>query len=83
MKTVELSEAEGSEKAIRAGQSEEVIVTQQGTPVALVVPFDSDDLEWYARERDPEFIKSIAQAREEFKQGKWVSHEQLKSELGL
>lgn len=49
----------------------------------LVSDFDDDDLYWYEREKDPEFIASIAQAREEVAQGKTVTHEELKKELGL
>ena len=83
MKTFELSGPASSEEAICAGQTEETIVTRGGKPVAMIVPFDQDDLEWYARESDPGFIKSIARARQQAKSGNVVSHEQLKSELGI
>ena len=65
MKSIELTTPAASEQAIRDGQAEEVVVLQDGRPVALVVSFDEDDLEWYARERDPAFIQSIARAREQ------------------
>ena len=32
-----------------------------GTPFALLMPFDDDDLEWYPRERDPKFLASLAE----------------------
>ena len=80
MKTVELSGPTSSEQAIRAGESEEVVVLRDGKPVAIVVPFDEDDLAWYARERDPQFIESIARAREQVKAGRTVSHEELKKQ---
>lgn len=83
MKTVELSAPAASERAIREGQTEEVVVLQDGRPVALVVPFDEDDLEWYSRERDPVFIESIARAREQAKNGQTVAHDDLKRKLGL
>jgi len=83
MKKVELSSPAASEQAIRDGQSEEVIVLQDGRPVAMVVPFDEDDLEWYAREHDPAFIESIARAREQAKAGQTVPHDELKTQLGL
>jgi len=38
---------------------------------------------WYARERDPAFLESLAKARRQVEQGKTVSHENLKRELGL
>ena len=83
MKTVELSGPASSEQAIRAGESEEVVVMRDGKPVAIVVPFDEEDLVWYATERDPQFLESIARAREEVKAGRTVSHENLKKEMGL
>ena len=44
-----------------------------GHAVALVVPFDDDDAEWYERERDPAFIASIAEARKQIREGKSLS----------
>ena len=49
---------------------DDLILTRDGHAVALVMPFDDDDLEWYARERDPEFLNSIARAREQVKTGR-------------
>ena len=83
MKTVDVSAPGSSEQAIPDGQSEDVLVLRDGRPVALLVPFDEDDLDWYARERDPAFIQSIARAREQVRSGKAISHDQLKAELGL
>jgi antitoxin (DNA-binding transcriptional repressor) of toxin-antitoxin stability system len=83
MKPIELSVPAACERAIRQGQTEEVVVLQDGRPVALVVPFDEDDLEWYSRERDPAFIESIARAREQAKKGQTVAHDDLKTKLGL
>jgi antitoxin (DNA-binding transcriptional repressor) of toxin-antitoxin stability system len=83
MKKIELNTPAASEQAIRDGQAEEVVVLQDGHPVALVVPFDGDDLEWYARERDPAFIESIARAREQAEAGQTLSQDDLKRQLGL
>jgi len=83
MKSIELTTPAASEQAIRDGQAEEVVVLQGGRPVALVVPFDEDDLEWYARERDPAFVQSIARAREQAGAGQTLSHDELKAKLGL
>ena len=82
MKTIELADAASGERAIREGQTEDVLVTRDGRPVALVAPFDEDESAWYARENDPQFIQSIARAREQVKSGRTVSHEQLNAELG-
>ncbi|MDB5354523.1 MAG: hypothetical protein JWN24_976 [Phycisphaerales bacterium] len=83
MKTIEHTGPAASEQAIREGQSQDVVVLQDGKPVALVVPFDGDDLRWYATEHDATFIESIAQARDDVRAGRSVSHEELKKELGL
>ena len=62
---------------------EEVLVLRDGHPVALLTPFDDDDLEWYLRERDPAFIESIARARKQIAEGDTVSLEELKREFGI
>jgi hypothetical protein len=48
-----------------------------------MTPFDEDDLARYARERDLVFLESLAKARQQAEQGKTVSHEHLKRDLGL
>jgi antitoxin (DNA-binding transcriptional repressor) of toxin-antitoxin stability system len=83
VKTITLKDPQSSDEALREGQHEEVVVLVDGKVVALVVPFDDDDLEWYAKERDPAFIASIARARSDAQSGKTVSHDQLKTQLGL
>jgi antitoxin (DNA-binding transcriptional repressor) of toxin-antitoxin stability system len=83
MKKIELNTPAASEQAIREGQVEDVIVLEDGRPVALVMPFDEDDLAWYARERDPAFIESIAEARRQVAAGQTIRHDELNKRLGL
>lgn len=83
MKAIEVSNPETSEQAIQNGQTEDTVVLRNGQPVAMVVPFDQDDLQWYATEHDPQFIQSIAIGREQIKAGKSISHEALKKQLGI
>jgi antitoxin (DNA-binding transcriptional repressor) of toxin-antitoxin stability system len=83
MKTITLTDDSSAKEALDQGQNEEVIVLRDGQPVAMVVPFDEDDLEWYARERDPEFLASIARAREQIRTGQGISHVELKRQLGI
>ncbi len=64
-------------------EQEDILLLRDGHPVALVIPFDEEDLQWYARERDPVFLASIAEAREQVKQGRTVLHGDLKRELGV
>jgi hypothetical protein len=44
---------------------------------------DDDDLQWYARERDPAFLASLARARQQVREGKTIRHDDLKRELGI
>jgi antitoxin (DNA-binding transcriptional repressor) of toxin-antitoxin stability system len=83
MKTVIWTENTPWDEVLREGEQEEVIVMRDGHAVALLVPFDDDDLDWYARERDPSFLASIIDARQQVEQGRTMSHEDLKRELGL
>lgn len=83
MKTVDVRDDATLAAVLSRGPDEEVVVVRDGHAVALVVPFDDDHLEWYARERDPAFIDSIARARQEVADGKTVDHAELKSRLGL
>ncbi len=83
MKTLNWNEHISSAEIIQAAEGEDVVLMRDGHAVALVVPFDDDDLEWYALERDPAFLASIARAREQVRQGRTRSHEELKRELDL
>lgn len=83
MRTAKWTDQTSADELLREGQHEEVVVVRDGQPVALVVPFDADDLEWYARERDPRFLDSIAAARRDVADGRAISHDELKRELGL
>ena len=86
MKTVTWTENTSCADIVRQAEHEEVILMRDGHAVALVTPFDDDDLEWYAREHDPAFLASIARARESRRAGtdqRTTSHQDLKRELGL
>ncbi len=71
------------DEVLRAGEEGEILLMRDGHAVMLLVPFDDDDLDWYARERDPEFLSSIAQARRQIEQGRTMSREDLKRELKM
>ena len=83
MKTVTWTDNTAWEEAIRQAEQGDVLVVRGGHAVALLMPFDDDDLEWYGRERDPEFLASLAQARRQVQEGRTIGHDALKSELGL
>lgn len=50
---------------------------RDGRPVALVTRLDEDDWEWFAREREPEFIASIRRARAQIARGETLSDSEL------
>ncbi len=83
MKTVSWTANSSWDEVLRLAGKEEVLVLRDGHPVVLMTPFDDDDLAWYARERDPAFLASLAKARVQVEEGQSVSHEDLKKELGL
>ena len=83
MKTVPCNSTTTCDEIVRQAELDDMILTRDGHAVALVMPFDDDDLEWYARERDPEFLTSIARAREQVKTGRTFGHADLKKELGI
>jgi hypothetical protein len=82
MITVKWTEGTAWEDTMRQAQDEEVLVVRDGHAVAMLIPFDDDDLEWYARERDPEFLASLARARRQVQEGRTISHAELKKSLG-
>ena len=83
MKTVTWTENTSCADIVGQAEHEEVILMRDGYAVALVTPFDDDDLEWYAREHDPAFLASIARARQQVADQRTTSHQDLKRKLGL
>lgn len=83
MKTIIATKELTSEDLIDQVQHDQVVLLRGGKPAAVVMSLDDDDLEWLARELDPEFIASIAQAREDVRQGKGVRHEDVVAMFGL
>jgi hypothetical protein len=81
VKTISWTKQTPWEDLLRQAEQEDVLLTRDGRAVALLMPFDDDDLDWYARERDPEFLDSIAEARRQMAAGKTISHADLKKEL--
>jgi PHD/YefM family antitoxin component YafN of YafNO toxin-antitoxin module len=83
VKALNCTESTPLRDVVDAAEHDDVVLLRDGHAVALVVPFDDEDLEWYARERDPAFLASIARARDQVRQGRTRSHEELKKELGI
>jgi hypothetical protein len=83
MKTVTWTDNASWDEVLREAGQEDVLVLRDGHPFVLMTPFDDDDLAWYARERDPAFLASLARARHQVERGETVSHRDLKKEFGL
>jgi hypothetical protein len=83
LKTVTWTENASWDEVLRQAGQEDVLVLRDGHPVVLMTPFDDDDLAWYAREHDPAFLASLAEARRQVEQRNTVSHSDLKKELGF
>jgi hypothetical protein len=83
VKTVIWTEGASWDEVLRQAGQEDVLVFRDGHPVVLMTPFDDDDLAWYAREHEPAFLASLAEARRQVAAGNTVSHGDLKKEFGL
>lgn len=83
MKTLTAADNSTLQEFLKQAEQDDVVVLRDGKPVALITPFDQDDLAWYERERSEAFIQSIERARQQVKKGETVSHDDLKKELGL
>ena len=83
MKTLDVKDRPELAPLVKEVNDGRFVLMQEGHAVALVDPLDDDDLEWLAIESSPEFIESIARSRQEFTEGKCISHEDLKKKLGL
>lgn len=83
MKTMNFTDQTPCAEVVRAADGEDVVLLRDGHPIALVIPFDDEDLEWYGRERDPAFLASIDKARQQVRNGQTMRHEDLKHQLGL
>lgn len=60
---------------IRRSRNGDVVVTVRGKPCAVIHAVDETDLESYLMENSPAFLKKMAQAVREAKEGKVYSYE--------
>lgn len=79
MKTIELSTASKplSDYALYFNE-DAVVLTLNGKAIAVVIALNEEDRESVALSMNPEFNEIIEKAREEFKQGKKLSLEEMK-----
>jgi hypothetical protein len=82
MKQIELTADLPLTNVLQQAQQEDILVMRQAHAVALIRGLDDEELYWYAREQSPEFLASLARAREEVNKGQTIRHEDLKRQLG-
>jgi prevent-host-death family protein len=83
MKKVPLSVVKDDlSKYLRIAEREQVVITRHGRPAGILKGFASED-DWfdYRLENDPRFLKKVALARQELKEGKGVRIEDLHKHL--
>lgn len=82
MKAIEISEASKPLSDYAKELDEEIIVlTSNNKPIAALVSLKNVDRESLALSTNPEFMKIIEAAREEFKAGKKLSLEEMRREV--
>jgi prevent-host-death family protein len=65
---------------LRLAQTEEIVITRHGTPAGVLIGFETQE-DWfdYRLEHHSEFLRRVAQARDEIRAGRGVRLEDLLS----
>lgn len=63
---------------LRLAETEEILITQHGRPAGILIGFETEE-DWfdYRLEHHPEFLRRIATARADLKEGRGVRLEDL------
>jgi prevent-host-death family protein len=79
MKTHTMTDAKNDIcKIIREAEREDVVIMRHGKPAAIVIGFhDEDDWFDYRLENDESFLRRVARARDEIRQGQFVPLDRL------
>lgn len=79
MKTHTMTEAKNDIcRIIREAEKDQVLIIRHGKPAAVVIGFqDEDDWFDYRLEHDEAFLRKITKARDEIRQGKFVTLDKL------
>ena len=84
MKTIDVSQATDSlGRYARALESEPLVLTDGGRPIAALMPIDEADLDSVALGTDPRFLALIERARAEHRSGAGLPPDAVRRELGL
>lgn len=82
MKTVEMDKATKT-LAEYARATEPLVITQEGKPVAVLLPLENADLETVSLSTDPRFLALIERSRSRLAQEGGLSSEEVRRQLGL
>ena len=79
MKTHTMTEAKNDIcRIIREAEKDQVVIMRHGRPAAVVIGFhDEDDWFDYRLEHDEKFLRKIARARKEIRDGHFVTLDDL------
>jgi antitoxin (DNA-binding transcriptional repressor) of toxin-antitoxin stability system len=84
MKTVEIGDATQTlGEAARAVCEEPVVLTEDGRPMAVLLPIDNTDLETVALGSNPRFLAMIERSRMRQREQGDLSPDQVRRRLGL
>lgn len=63
---------------LRLAEDEEIVITRHGRPAGVLIGFESED-DWfeYRLEHHPEFLRRVAEAREDIRLGRGVRLEEV------
>ena len=67
----------------RAAAKEPLIVTQEGKPVAILLPLENTDVETVALSSNPKFLELIERSRSRLNVEGGLSSEEVRRRLGL
>jgi antitoxin (DNA-binding transcriptional repressor) of toxin-antitoxin stability system len=84
MRIIDVTQAHDSlGQSVRQLAGEPLVVTEDGVPIAALVPIDELDLESLALGRNPRFMAILEEARAQCRQGLGLTSEAVRRELGL
>jgi len=84
MKVMTLDQAQKSlGRCLDQARKEDILITRNGKPAALIRGISQNDLEDYLLENDPRFMKIVEKRRREYRREGGIPLDVLAKELGL
>lgn len=84
VKTLDISEATGPlADYVRPGRDETVVITVDGEPAYAIIPLQFADHETISLSTNPEFLETLARARQEIREGRGISSSEVRRRLGI